>query len=52
MNTPITFVERRQRLRTGILAEIENITYRVLRDHGIDGTTEQQSSNGTTEPSV
>ncbi len=37
----VIMVDRRQRPREGVMAEIENITYRVLRRYGIDGPTEQ-----------
>jgi hypothetical protein len=29
-----TFVERRERPRLGVMAELENITYNTLRKHG------------------
>lgn len=52
MQNQVTFVERRQRPRTGILAEIETITYRVLREHGIDGADTKRSSAVTAEHSA
>ena len=41
----VTIMERRQRSRYGVLAEIENITYSVLRKYGINGTTEYSPSS-------
>ncbi len=41
MKSPVTIMERRQHPRQGVLAEIEDLTYRVLRKYGIDGATEQ-----------
>jgi len=49
MNSQVTFVERRHRARTGILAELEDITYNTLRKYGIDGSTAQQSASNTVE---
>jgi hypothetical protein len=40
---PTIIMDRRQRPRYGALAEIENLTYSVLRRHGINGPTEQTS---------
>jgi hypothetical protein len=37
-------IDRRQHAREGILAQIEDITYRILRKYGIDGSIGQQSS--------
>ena len=33
MNTQATFVERRKHSREGLMGELENITYSVLRKH-------------------
>jgi len=52
MKTQATNIERRQRERTGVLAEIENITYRALRKYGIEGTTGQQIPAGTGQESA
>ena len=38
-------LDRRQRAREGVLAEIENITYNVLRRYGINGPTEHSPSS-------
>lgn len=35
MNNQAIFVERRARPRFGLMAELENITYSVLRKHGV-----------------
>jgi hypothetical protein len=44
MNTqPMIIIDRRQRPRYGPIAEIENLTYSVLRRYGITGPTEQHS---------
>ena len=52
MNSEMTIVERRHRPRTGILAEIENITYAALRKYGIEGSMAQQNSESTPEKSA
>jgi hypothetical protein len=40
---PMITIDRRQRPRYGVFAEIENLTYSVLRRYGINGPTEQHS---------
>jgi hypothetical protein len=35
MKTQTTFVERRERPRVGVMAQLEDITYSVLRKHGV-----------------
>lgn len=35
MNSQAIFVERRERPRVGVMAELENITYSILRKHGV-----------------
>jgi hypothetical protein len=40
---PMFIMDRRQRPRYGALAEIENLTYSVLRRYGINGPTEHHS---------
>lgn len=35
MKSQATFVERREHSRDGIMGELENITYGVLRKHGV-----------------
>lgn len=37
MKSQATFVERREHSRDGIMGELENITYGVLRKHGVIG---------------
>ncbi|HZW93573.1 MAG TPA: hypothetical protein VFF64_11540 [Candidatus Eremiobacteraceae bacterium] len=64
MNNQTIFVERRQRPRLGVMAELENMTYGILRKHGVGGepirnapaaelitqwsATEGRHDNGTT----
>ena len=35
MKTQANFVERRERPRLGLMAELEDITYNILRKHGV-----------------
>jgi hypothetical protein len=35
MNNQAIFVERRTHPRLGVMAELENITYGILRKHGV-----------------
>lgn len=35
MKTQVNFIERRERPRVGLMAQLEDITYSVLRKHGI-----------------
>ena len=35
MKTQVNFVERRERPRFGVMAQLEDITYSVLRKHGV-----------------
>jgi hypothetical protein len=46
---PVMITDRRRHPRQGVFAEIENITYSVLRRYGINGPTEQQSPRGMFE---
>jgi hypothetical protein len=49
MNTqPMLIMDRRQRPRYGPIAEIENLTYSVLRRYGIDGPTELTEQHSPT----
>ncbi len=48
-NQPVMIMERRQRVREGVISEIEDLTYNVLRRYGINGPSEQNSSSGTAE---
>lgn len=41
---PIIIMDRRQRPRYGPIAEIENLTYSVLRRYGINGPTDFAAS--------
>jgi len=48
MATQAISVERRQHAREGILGQLENITYTVLRKYGITGETIRETvMNGT-----
>jgi len=48
MATQANSVERRQHAREGILRQLENITYSVLRKHGITGEVSRETvMNGT-----
>jgi hypothetical protein len=49
MKTQVTIMERRQHAREGMLAEIENITYRVLRQYGVNGPTGQNRLSNMAE---
>jgi hypothetical protein len=35
MKTQVNIVERRERPRVGVMAELEDITYSILRKHGV-----------------
>jgi hypothetical protein len=35
MRTQANFVERRERPRLGVMTQLEDITYRILRKHGV-----------------
>ena len=35
MKTQVNFVERRERPRVGVMAQVEDITYSILRKHGV-----------------
>ena len=35
MKTQVNFVERRDRPRVGVIAQLEDITYSILRKHGV-----------------
>jgi len=49
MKTQMIIMDRRQHPREGVIAEIENLTYRVLRKYGINGPTEQSSPRNIPE---
>jgi len=42
MKTQANFVERRERARVGVMAQLEDITYRVLRKHGVGCELDRQ----------
>lgn len=48
----VIFTDRRQRPREGVMAEIENLTYSVLRRYGINGPTEQHNPQHAGESRV
>ena len=35
MNSQVDFVERREHPRVGVMAQLEDVTYRALRKHGV-----------------
>ena len=35
MNSQMTFADRRERPRVGVMAQLEDITYSILRKHGV-----------------
>jgi hypothetical protein len=35
MKTQVNFVERREHPRVGVMAQLEDITYSILRKHGV-----------------
>jgi hypothetical protein len=39
MRSEAEFNERRDHPRAGLMAELENITYSILRKHGVDSET-------------
>ena len=45
----VIIMERRQHPRQGVIAEIENLTYSLLRKHGIDDSTAQHSTSSVSE---
>ena len=49
MKTQVIVMERRRHVREGVLAEIENVTYRVLRNYGINGPKEQHRLSNMAE---
>lgn len=44
MNSQGTFVERRKHSRHGVMGELENITYSVLRKHGVISESGQKAA--------
>jgi hypothetical protein len=45
MKTQVNFVERRDRPRVGLMAQLEDITYSILRKHGVvNGVSREQPS--------
>jgi hypothetical protein len=50
METQQAFIlDRRHHPRQGVFAEIENVTYNVLRRYGINGPTDPHSARSTPE---
>lgn len=47
MRTQAIISDRRQHIREGTMAEIENLTYEVLRRYEVDVGTEQRSPDNT-----
>jgi hypothetical protein len=44
MNSQAIFVERRKHSREGVMGELENITYSVLRKHGVISESGQEAA--------
>jgi hypothetical protein len=44
MNSQVIFAERRKHSRQGIMGELENITYSVLRKHGVNSEAGQKAA--------
>jgi hypothetical protein len=45
MKTQVNSVERRDRPRVGLMAQLEDITYSILRKHGVvNGVSREQPS--------
>ncbi len=44
MKTQTNFVERREHPRVGVMAQLEDITYSVLRQHGVAGGLGREAS--------
>jgi hypothetical protein len=45
MKSQANFVERRGHPRVGVMARVEDVTYSVLRKHGISGLSHQTPLN-------
>jgi hypothetical protein len=52
MNSQSTIVERRHRVRTGVLVELEDAAYRALRKYGLDRTAPAQTTANAAEESA
>jgi hypothetical protein len=50
MKYQANFVERRQHPRVGVMAQLEDITYGILRKHGVvNGTGDAVTANAVKE---
>jgi hypothetical protein len=51
MKTQVNFVERRDRPRVGVMAQLEDITYSILRKHGVvnGGSRERPATQPITQ---
>lgn len=47
MTTKLITIDRRRHPRDGVFAEIENVTYALLRKHGINGQLDEAPARGT-----
>jgi len=45
MRTQANFVERRERPRLGVMAQLEDITYSILRKHGVVSGVSRERPN-------
>ena len=41
MNSQVNFVERREHPRVGVIAQLEDITYSVLRKYGVGAPSQE-----------
>jgi hypothetical protein len=46
MNSQAIFVERRKHSRNGVMGELENITYSILRKHGVLSESDREAAVG------
>ena len=49
MNSQAIFVERRKHSRDGVMGELENVTYSVLRKHGVLSEGGREAEAAVTE---
>ena len=52
MTEQVTAIDRRQYLREGVMAELENITYAALRRNGVIGEVKGDRVDCFSEPTV
>jgi hypothetical protein len=49
MNSQVNFVERRERPRVGVMAQLEDITYSVLRKYDVTAPRDAQVPKSITQ---